>query len=150
MLSVIILKFCRYYGVGFTSLAKESRSTCFIFGALNSTFITPIANVSGPIYFKDYRPISLCNTVNKIISKIIANRLKVTLSKHIASEQFGFLKNCQIWDVVDTSQECLHFIKTKKTYALLLKLDIHKAHDCAYREFMRLVLHEIGLSRLVI
>ena len=131
-------------------LAKESRTTCFISNALNSTFITPIANVSGPIYFKDYRPISLCNTVNKIISKIIANRLKVTLSKHIVSEQFGFLKNCPIWDVVGTSRECLHFIKTKKTYALLLKLDIHKAHDCAYWEFMRLVLHELGLSRLVI
>lgn len=84
-------------------LAKESRTTCIISGALNSTFVTPIAKVSGPIYFKGYQPISLCNTVYKIISKIIANQLKFTLSKHIVSEQFGFLKNCQIWDVVGTS-----------------------------------------------
>jgi len=38
-----------------------------------------IAKVSGPISFKESRPIALCNIVYKMVSKIIANQLKVTL-----------------------------------------------------------------------
>jgi len=48
------------------------------------------------------------------------------------------------------AQECLHSIKMKKNDALLLKLHLHKAYDCVDREFLRSVLHKIGLSRLVI
>jgi len=48
------------------------------------------------------------------------------------------------------AQQCLHSIKMKKKDALLLKLDLHKAYDCVYREFLRSVLRKIGLSRLVI
>lgn len=48
------------------------------------------------------------------------------------------------------ARECLHCIKMKKNDALLLKLDVHKAYDCVDREFLRSVLHKIGLSRLVI
>jgi hypothetical protein len=41
--------------------------------------------------FENFRPISLCNYIYKIISKLIAKRLKRFLSKKISSEQFGFL-----------------------------------------------------------
>jgi hypothetical protein len=72
-------------------MVEESRLKGFILGALNSTFITLIPKVNKPNHFGDFRPISLCNLSYKIISKIIADRIKPILSRSLSEEQLGFL-----------------------------------------------------------
>lgn len=52
--------------------AEESRINGFIPGAINATFISLIQKKENPQYFANFRPISLCNTVYKLISKLIA------------------------------------------------------------------------------
>lgn len=89
-----------------------------------------IPKSSRPLSFSDYRSISLCNITYKLISKIFVSKIKDTLSEHISLEQFGFLTNHQIHDVVATMQECIHSIHSKKMEALVMKLDMHKAYDC--------------------
>eukprot|EP00253_Pinus_taeda_P024074 PITA_24074 len=74
-------------------VVEESRSTGCLYNAINSTFIALIPKSDSPSSFDDYRPISLCNVLYKIISKIIANRIKPILSKHIAPQQFAFLED---------------------------------------------------------
>jgi hypothetical protein len=65
---------------------EESRITGHIPGALNATFFALIPKVSKPDTFHDFRPIALCNFVYKVISKIIASRLKDKLASCISSE----------------------------------------------------------------
>jgi hypothetical protein len=55
-------------------------------------------------------------------------------------EQLGFLKGRHILDAIGTTQECLHSIKTKKSKAIMLKLDLMKAFDCIDWDFLRLIL----------
>lgn len=50
---------------------------------MNDIFITLIPKVSNPTLPKDYRPISFCNVVMKIVTKTIANRLKQFLPVRI-------------------------------------------------------------------
>ena len=58
----------------------EAVLTCLNTGSIppsiNCTFITLIPNVKSPVRVSDYRPISLCNILYKLISKVLANRLK--------------------------------------------------------------------------
>ena len=61
-------------------------------GALNSTFISLIPNKDKPFTFMDFRPISFCNLIYKLIANIASLRLKPFLDKSISLEQFGFLK----------------------------------------------------------
>ena len=75
--------------------------------------LTLLPKSEGEDTSRNFRPISLCNFIYKIISKVIANILKPKLSKLVSKEQFGFLSNRTILDVVGVAQECLHSIKIK-------------------------------------
>jgi hypothetical protein len=55
-------------------------------GALNTTFIVLIPKEQSRDTFEDYRPISLCNLIYKLISKIIANILKGIMSCFVIEE----------------------------------------------------------------
>jgi hypothetical protein len=129
-------------------LVEDSRLHGKISGALNSTFLTLIPKANHPT-FGDYRPIALCNLCYKLISKIIANRIKPILSRFLSREQLGFLKGRQILDAIGTAQECLHNIHHKKSRALILKLDLKKAFDCIDWDYLRLILTQLGFSHSI-
>jgi hypothetical protein len=94
-------------------MVEESRLKGIISRGLNSTFLALIPKVNKPLTFGDFRPISLCNLCYKVITKIIANRIKPILSRSLSEEQLGFLKGRQIQDAIGTVHECLHSIKKK-------------------------------------
>jgi hypothetical protein len=66
--------------------------------------------------------------------------MKEKLASCISFEQFGFLKDRLIFDVVGITQECLHTAKTKKMSSIILKLDLKKAYDKVSWQFLRLLL----------
>jgi len=79
-------------GEDLLDMVEEARRFGVMVSSLNSTFITLILKANKPITFDDFQLISLCNLCYKIISKIIANRIKPVLSKFRSSEQLGFLQ----------------------------------------------------------
>jgi hypothetical protein len=119
---------------------EESRSSWHILGALNTTFFALIPKDRKPKTSNDFWPISLCNFVYKVISKIIATRIKDKLATCISFEKFGFLKDRLIFDVVGIAQECLQTTKTKKLSIVILKLDLKKAYDKVSFQFLRWLL----------
>jgi hypothetical protein len=117
-------------GEDLLAMVEESRIQGSIMGGLNSTFLTLIPKSNRPRNFDDFHPISLCNLCYKIISKVIANRLKPLFSRFISPEQLGFLKGRRIQDAIGAASESIHSITKKKLKALVLKLDLRKAYDC--------------------
>jgi hypothetical protein len=144
------LHFFDLVGPDLLELVEDTRLSGKVAGALNSNFLTLIPKVSNPTTFGDYRPIALCNLCYKLISKIIATRIKPILSQTLSREQLGFLKGHQILDAIGTAQECLHSIKTKNSKALILKLDLKKAFDCIDWDFLRLILTQSSFSHSMI
>ena len=122
-----------------------SRTSGHITPSINSTFLALIPKKDKPVTFMDFRPISLCNLVYKLISKVITVRLNPFLDTHISREQFGFLKNRQIVEPIGITQKTLHSVKTKNTCAIILKLDLVKAFDRVNWSYIRLILIQIGV-----
>ena len=58
---------------------------------LNRTHIVLIPKVQGPETIGNYRPISLCNTIYKIITKIIVARIRPHLEYLVSPYQTAFV-----------------------------------------------------------
>ena len=79
-----------FVGQELWQVVEESRRKKFAFKDLNNTFLALIPKKGERETFSDFRPIALYNTMHKVISKVIANRLKLVLPTIISSEQSGF------------------------------------------------------------
>lgn len=94
------LDFFNIMGQDILNLVEYCRTSRRLYDAFNSTFIALIPKSDNPQHFSDFFPISLCNCIYKIISKIIANRINPILSEHISPEQFAFLHHLQIHEAI--------------------------------------------------
>ncbi|KAK3226386.1 hypothetical protein Dsin_006248 [Dipteronia sinensis] len=110
---------------------------------LDSTVITLIPKVQMPLSMSDFRPISLCNVMYKIIAKTITNRMRVVMGTVISETQCTFIPGWLISDNTIVGFECLHRLnrRKRKKGSLALKLDMSKAYDrvewCFIDQIMR-------------
>jgi hypothetical protein len=81
--------------------------------------------------FKDFRPISLCNTTYKLLSKILVSRLRPFLDDIVSPLQNSFIPGRSTKDNAIVLQEVLHSMRKskKKNGDMVFKLDLEKAYD---------------------
>ena len=114
----------------------------------NHTFITLVPKQSGAHLINQFRPISLCNISYKIISKILANRLKVVLSKIIFALQSAFVPNRSIQDNSIIAHELLHSFNLKRGKGgfMFLKIDMEKAFDKMEWNLILVIMQKLGFN----
>nr|XP_027120658.1 uncharacterized protein LOC113737662 [Coffea arabica] len=118
--------------------------------SISSTSIVLIPKVQSPQDFTQFRPISLCNFINKVISKVLSDRLARILPKIISPQQSGFVKGRHISDNFLLAQELISGIRrSNKGGNVVLKLDMAKAYDRVSWVFLLQVLRRFGFTERI-
>ena len=96
--------------------------------------------------FKDLRLISLVGGLYKILTKVLANRLKRVMNKVISKSQNAFVEGRQILDAVLIANEIVDSTLRRKECGLIYKLDIEKTYDIISWEFLYPVICKMGFG----
>ena len=95
-----------------------------------------------------FHPISLCNVLYKIFSKMLANRLKKILPHIITKHQSAFTKDRLILDNILVAFELLRLQNHKSTKGgfMALKLDMNKAYNRVEWTFLEKIMRKLGFN----
>lgn len=127
----------------------------FVYGffsiGVNATILSLIPKIESAETMKDYRPIACCNFLYKVISKILATRLKAILPSAIESNQCAFIKGRLLLENVFLASELVNgYHKKTNSDRCTVKFDISKAFDTVRWSFITSVLRAMGLPMLFI
>lgn len=89
------------------NFVSESMQQCFLVDELNISKIALLPKSEDRVRIQNYRPISLLNTLYKIVAKVYANRMKPLLHNWILPSQTGFVPNRCILDNVFLAFEAI-------------------------------------------
>ncbi|KAL0295386.1 UNVERIFIED_CONTAM: Transposon TX1 uncharacterized protein [Sesamum calycinum] len=112
---------------------------------LNATLLTLIPKVRTPHSVAEFRPISCCNVIYKVITKILVSRIRESLDLLISPSQNAFVPGRLISDNVLLAQELFSgYNQCRLPPRCALKVDLRKAYDTVEWDFLIATLQMFG------
>ena len=141
--------FWSFVGDDVCSIVLDCLHNCKIPKEINHTHIALIPKVKSPKRITEFRPISLCSVIYKVVSKMLANRLKGILPSIVSENQSAFQADRLITDNILMAFETLHYMKhhqNGKTGFMAMKLDMSKAYDWVEWKYLEQIMTRMGFA----
>jgi hypothetical protein len=144
---IFFQRFWHIVGDSITAYLEEIFQKRTIPQKLNETLVCLIPKVGKPKLIQQFRPIGLCNTIYKAITKVLVNRLKPYLSDVVHPLQASFVPGHKASDNVILVQEIIHSmtLSRSKIGTMAIKINLEKAYDRLEWSFIRRTLQHFNL-----
>ncbi|OAY84432.1 Transposon TX1 uncharacterized 149 kDa protein [Ananas comosus] len=113
------------------------------------SYVCLIPKKEGACHANDFRPICLMNGIQKIISKVLANRIATVLPTIISSSQSAFIKDRLLADSFVTASELLNWCAKSGKECVSIKVDFEKAYDNVRWSFLQSILRWLGFRKII-
>ncbi|XP_016199495.1 uncharacterized protein LOC107640492 [Arachis ipaensis] len=110
-------------GVEFTTAVLGFFQTSKLPADSNITWVALAPKFIGAKKIKDSRPISMVGCVYKMIYKVLVKRMRIVMPGLVGETQSAFVKGRKIHDRALIACETVHWLKTRKKKAAIIKLD---------------------------
>jgi len=143
-------RFIAKYWQFFREPLHRYATKCIENGRLTETFRTAIIRLipkkGNTTQLKNWRPISLLSCYYKIISKALNARLGKVIGKVTSLAQKAYSPDRYMHEAIINTVETIMHCQREDTSGILLSVDLHKAFDSVYHEFMREVYRFFGFG----
>ncbi|XP_035843839.1 uncharacterized protein LOC118490359 [Helianthus annuus] len=130
------------------SLQEINEAHFHQFGRLSmgvgSSYITLIPKKGDPSVLGDFRLINLIGIISKVVSKVLANRLKLVIGKLVLESQTAFLSGRYILDGPLMVNGVLSWARRSGKEMFMFKIDFDKTYDNVNWEFLIAVMDHMG------
>jgi hypothetical protein len=114
--------------------------------SFSSYFLTIIPKVDSPLKIGDFRPISLVESLYKLVAKVLAGRLVKVMDKLISPNQSAFIQGRQLVDGVVAVNEIIDLAKKSRKECLIFKADFEKAYDSVSWNFLEYMMQRFSFG----
>lgn len=103
-------------------------------------------NKGSPLKLENYRPLSLINSEYKIVTKILANRLKRAIGTIIAPNQAYSILGRDIADTICTIRDVVGSMGEDREGGIILCVDLNKAFNRLEHNFLEQTMRKFGFG----
>ena len=149
MSALFFQKYWSIIGTNVSNMVLNVLNSGMSLSDINRTNIALMQKTNKPQRMTEFRPISLCHVVYKLVSKTLTNRLKAILPYIISKNQSAFTADRLITNNVLVAYEIMHFLKHKRggnDSLMAAKLDMSKAFDRVEWIFVEKVMRKMGFD----
>ncbi|KAL2532785.1 Reverse transcriptase domain-containing protein [Abeliophyllum distichum] len=122
-------------------VVEEFFSSSSLLKKINHSVVVLVPKSTHAPSVGDYRPISCCNVIYKIISKLLASRLVPVMDTLVNKVQYAFIQGRCMAKNIHLAQELLrHYNRKRISPRCMVNIDLGKAYDSVHWDFLRSVL----------
>ena len=129
-----------------TDIYNKSYNEALMSYSQRSSILSLLFKKGDPLCLDNYRPISLLNVDLKLISHVLAQRLKTVLPNIINVDQTGYVKNRFIGFNLRQIQDIIDYADIYKIEGAIIFVDLTKAFDSLEWNFMLNTLKHFGFN----
>ncbi|KAJ9544003.1 hypothetical protein OSB04_023710 [Centaurea solstitialis] len=112
---------------------------------INHTLLCFIPKIPNATRVADFRPISCCSVLYKVISKVIAERMKPYLAQLVGPTQSAFIPGRRIADNIMMAHELVvGYQRQQGQPRCAFKIDLRKAYDTVDWRYLACILSGLG------
>lgn len=148
--SEVLQEIITYAGQDLCDLLNACRTDGCMLESINTGLIKLIPKNGDKFDVKNYRPLTMLNTVYKVMAKALASRIKSLVSQRVHPMQYGFVHGRSIHEAILNVISAVEWASEQEEEYVIVNMDLEKAYDRAGWEFLHAVIEKIGFGTMFV